>query len=86
MARTAAQKLEALLTAATKLIDDVPGETRTATMFAAGKALDTYADLNTAELQWHLYHYDITGEVTDDLRAGLKLAAALLTNLDLEID
>lgn len=49
MAKTAAQKIEALLAAATKLIDEVPGETKVATMAACGKALQelTAADEQT---------------------------------------
>lgn len=86
MAKTAAQKMEALLAKAVELIDEVPGETKTATMAACGKALEAYAGLNDTELKWNLDHYGINGGVTDDLRAGLLLAAKLLTNLDLEVD
>lgn len=86
MAKTAAQKIEALLTKATELLGDVPGETRVATMEAAGKALAGYAEMDDAELKWQIDHYGVNGDVTGDLRAGLLLAAKLLTNLDLEIE
>lgn len=81
-----AQKIEALLAAATKLMDEVPGETKVATMAGAGKCLAGYAEMDDTELKWNLDHYGVSGNVTDDLRAGLLLAAKLLTNLDLEVD
>lgn len=83
---TAAQKLEKLMAHAAQLAEQATGEARISTMEAAGKCLAGYAEMDDTEIKWNLDHYGVNGNVTDDLRAGLLLAAKLLTSLDLEID
>jgi hypothetical protein len=83
-AKTAAQKIEALLAKAAQLLDEVPGEARWQHATDAGTWLDSLAKCSDDEINERLADYGIHAKADDGVRAGLLLAAALLTNHDID--
>lgn len=87
--KTAAQKLEALLERATELLEDVEVDAKLKHETGLGRSLADMADRSIytdEEIGQMLVDYDIDIEDQRGVRAGIRLAAKMIGNHDLDTD
>lgn len=84
MAKTAAQKIEALLAKAQELLEDVPAEGIWQFQTGAARGLDELAIATDDRINEDLARYGIDAKADEGVRIGIRLVARLLANHDLD--